>query len=112
MKAIYFLLIAGVLFVSCASSQTYTVPEARTKINEWRSLLKLSPDQVTKLETAESDYLAKMQKLKTADKKYNEQLCKLKQKRDISLQRILSREQYIKFQILEDNRIKRALIQL
>ncbi|MGC4232050.1 MAG: hypothetical protein QM594_03480 [Niabella sp.] len=110
MKSIYFLLIAGVLFVSCASSQTNT--EAKTKINEWRSLLKLSPEQVTKLETVESDYLAKMQKLKTADKKYNDQLSRLKQKRDISLQRILSREQYIKFQALEDNRIKRVPIRL
>lgn len=112
MKAIYFLLIAGILFISCASSQNNTVPEAKSKINEWRSLLKLSTEQVTKLETVESDYLAKTQKLNTADKKYNEQLSRLKQKRDISLQKILSREQYIKFQALEDNRIKRVPIRL
>ncbi|WP_460685656.1 hypothetical protein [Niabella aquatica] len=111
MKMIYLLMITGFLFVSCASSQNNT-SRANTPINEWRSLLKLSAEQVKKLETVERDYQARAQKLKAADKNYDEQLFKLKQKRTVCLQRILSREQYIKFQALENHLIKKVPVRL
>jgi len=106
MKAIHFLLIAVCLSVSCASSQNNIAPEAKTKVNDWRGPLKLSAEQAKQTEIIESDFLIKAEKLKPADKDYGQQLSALQQKRKRDLKKVLSRDQFIKWQTLEKDTFK------
>jgi predicted RND superfamily exporter protein len=107
MKVSYFF-IAALVFFSCTSSQNTSSPDAKRKIEELRTLIHLSPDQAQKLASIEAGYLNKSSQLSQQRNNKESQLTRLKQKRTSSYKKILSHEQFIKFQAIDNDLIKQA----
>ncbi|MGJ7030343.1 hypothetical protein [Niabella hirudinis] len=102
MRTFLTLAVLAVLHFSCAHGQKAVLPEARQKVAVLKPLLGLSYEQVKKMEDAESSYL-KLCKTAAGDEAKRQRANAL---RSSSLQRILSREQFVKFQAIENKRIK------
>ncbi len=107
MKVSYFF-VAVLLLFSCASSQNTPSPDAKRKIEELRTLIHLSPDQARKLTLIEAGYLNKSRQLSQRGNNKESDLTKLKQKRTSSYKKILSHEQFLKFQAIDNDLIKQA----
>ncbi|WP_346236901.1 hypothetical protein ABDK00_013335 [Niabella insulamsoli] len=96
------------IFLSCASARTQTTAAAQKKVDELRPLLHLSPEQAKQLVAIESVYLADVEKLQQSGKNNEEQVAALRSRKLKSAQKILSRAQYIKFQSIEHQLIKKV----
>lgn len=108
MKRAYFFIITVFSLFSCASSQNSVTYEAKRKIDELRYLIKLSPEQTKKLTIVETNYLKRSNDLTESEKIQKSSLTKLNEKRTSSYKKILSREQFIKFQAIDKKLIKQV----
>ncbi|MGE9312357.1 hypothetical protein ACLOAU_11950 [Niabella sp. CJ426] len=108
MKVSYFFIAATLLCLSCTSSRNNTSPDAKRKIEELRALIHLSPDQAQKLTSIEASYIDKSKQLRQQGNDKESDLTRLKQKRTSFYKKILSREQFIKFQAIDNELIKQA----
>ncbi|TXI35343.1 MAG: hypothetical protein E6Q58_00365 [Niabella sp.] len=111
MKIFNLVFIPILLFFSCASQNAIALKESQKKVNELKTLLALSDQQVEKLTSIETNYLKDFQKLEYS-LQYNSKLKALKDKRIASIKELLARDQFIKFDLLENNRIKQVPIQV
>lgn len=110
MKKIIFAVIYFGLSSTLAFSQKANNNDIKAKVEHLKSLLDLTDDQAKKLEQAETDYQNQLKKL---SKNTNEKtLTQLKEKRSKKIQAILTREQFIKLDAVENGRIKQVPIQL
>ncbi len=119
MKKLGLIITAFVAFVTIASAQkTGIIAEVfrqsvDDKITYMQELIKLDDEQVIKLNELELNFLFNIQKAENCflcNKKRRIQ--KLKENRDAELQKILTREQYIKYDAVENDRIKNIPVHL
>lgn len=97
---------------SCASSQNTAGAEAKNRVKEWRSLLKLSSEQAKRAEAIEAGYIDKNKKLQLSGSLTETQLAKLKEKRKAAFKKVLSAEQFAKWLAIEKGAINNAVIRL
>jgi hypothetical protein len=106
MKKLFFIFICLVWFTSCAPSQnTAIATEAQQKVDAIKSILELTDAQAKKMTMIETDFLNASKKITDSsfdDSKINA----LRKKRITKIKKILSQDQFIKFDIIENNRIK------
>lgn len=108
MKKLLFISISIILYTSCASSQNAVITkEAQQKVDKMKPILAMTDTQVEKMVAIEADYI-KASKNLTYNSTYNSKLNTLKENRITRIKEILSRDQYIKFDIIENDRIKRV----
>lgn len=119
MKKITLLLTAFVAFVAVASAQKSGIiaevlrQSAENKVVQMQELIKFDDTQAEKLKRLEFNFLLDVQKAENCclcNKK--KRVEKLQKKRDAELQQILTREQYIKYDAVEGERIKDIPVQL
>ncbi|MDO5663965.1 MAG: hypothetical protein Q4G63_01755 [Bacteroidia bacterium] len=114
MKKLGLLVTAFIAFVTIASAQKTGIitdilkRSAEEKVTEMQKLIGFDDTQAKQLSEVEFKFLIDVQKAENCclcnTKKRVE---KLKQNRDAELQKILTREQYIKYDAVENGRIKR-----
>jgi len=110
MKKTIFAVIFFGLSSTLAFSQKTNNNEINAKVEHLKSLLNLTDDQAKKLKQAETDYQNQLKKL---NKNTNEKaLTQLKDKRSKKIQAGLTREQFLKFDAVENGRIKQVPIHL
>lgn len=110
MKALYLSIFAIYMCISCASSQNaIAMREAQKDIDSIKSLIKLTDAQTEKIVAIQTAFLIDSQKLNYSPS-YNTQLEALKEKRIAQIKEVLSREQFVKFDLIESGRIKRVPI--
>ena len=99
-----------ILYTSCATSQNATIiAEAEKKVSNIKPMIGLSDTQAEKMIAIETEYLKETKKL-TYSSAYNNKLKELKEKRSNQIKEVLSRDQYIKFDMIDNNRIKKVPI--
>lgn len=107
MKKLILFAACVVLYTSCATSQNTAIEsEAEKKIATWKPLLELTDQQAKKLAAVETAYLKATKKL-TYSPSYQSQLKTLQETRTRQQKEILSREQYLKLDLLESGRLKK-----
>ena len=110
MKKILFFSLCIFLYASCATSQNAKVKaEAQKKVDNLKSLIELTETQSQKMVEAEAAFLRDSGKL-TYSPKYNTALAELQKKRIGQMKEILTREQFVKFDLIDNNRIKKVPI--
>ena len=112
MKIVYTFIIPAFLFFSCAASQNIYTSEAKQHIEQFRHLIRASPEQTRQLIKAEAEFLNRSNRLLPHADDYRAKLDSLRQKRKQSFQKILSRDQYIKLDMIENNRLKSAPVRV
>lgn len=106
MKVSYFFIAALFLLFSCASSQKASyLKETQKKILALKPLIDLTDEQVEKMIIIEADFLKGSKALKYSPS-YNMQKDALCQARLNQIKELLRRDQYIKFDMIENKRIK------
>lgn len=105
MKKLLLVAACVILYTSCATSQNAVATEAEKKVAAWKPLLNLTDEQPGKLATVETAYLKAIKKL-TYSPSYHSQLKALQDTRTRQRKEILSREQYLKLDLLESGRLK------
>lgn len=109
MKKAMLFLISVIFIMSCVTSQPIISDAARKKVDNIKSLISLTEDQTNKLLVVESAYLDKMKNLEATSNKTSEQN-KAYEIRIKRIKKILTKEQYRKFDAIESNRIKKVPI--
>ncbi len=116
MKNIFKIVILGsllILFASCASgvykksSLKKMHQQVEQKVDQMQKMIKFSDAQSFRLKKVELKYLKELHKIedcKDCNKEYL--LQKLQNKKDVQLQNILERHQYIQYSAIEEDRIK------
>ncbi len=105
MKVSYFLIALSLLW-SCASSQKNQYwKEAQKKVLKLKPLIELTDDQASKMTEIESTFLKNSKSLEYSPS-YHAQLAKISKIRNNKIRGLLQRDQYIKLDIIENNRIK------
>ncbi len=101
------------LLVACASgiykknALKEMSQQVEEKITQMQDLIKFSDEQAFKLKKVELDYLKGIEEIKICENCNKEELLqRLQNKREIQLQNILERHQYIKYNAIENDRIK------
>lgn len=105
MKAVYFFIIATLLFISCTSSQNLVSREAAQKVNAIKNSIPLTNKQAKKLTAIETEFLSKKRELESHDLS-SLSIKELQEKRINKIKALLSRDQYIKFDMIENKRLK------
>lgn len=111
------LLALGVLFtlgVACSSTKVPNKDEltktVNKKIDSMQNLIGFSNQQATKLKKIELEYLKQVKNIKKNTKidaeSINKKILKLKDEHMDKIKNILSREQYLKYDAIENDRIK------
>ena len=114
MKKLGLLLTAFAVFVTLASAQKTGIiadvlkKSAEDKVTKMQELIGFNDDKAKKLNELEFNFLLDVQKAENCclcNKK--KRIEKLQQKRDQGLQQILTRDEYIKYDAVENERIKK-----
>lgn len=106
MKKLLLISLCIIFYTSCASSQSAVINrEAQQKVDKVKTLISLTDDQEKKMVGIEQEFIAGTKKLNYSPA-YNSRLGVLKDKRDAQLKNILTRDQYIKLGIVENDKIK------
>lgn len=114
MKKFTLLLTAFVAFVAVASAQKSGIiaevlrQSAENKVVQMQELIKFDDAQAEKLKNLEFKFLLDVQKAENCclcNKK--KRVEKLQKKRDAELQQILSRDEYIKYDAVDNKKIKK-----
>lgn len=101
-----------ILYASCASSQSSVITkEAEEKVEKMKPLINLTNEQAEKMLVIEKDFIKSSKALKHSSI-YNSQSAALKEKRIEKIKEILNRDQFIKLDIIENNRIKNVPIRV
>ncbi len=99
-------------FSACATMKTTNkalMQEVKAKVAEMQELVKFDDKQARKLEKVELKFLEKKSEIENCkDCDADKLLRELQQKKANQLQRILERHQYIKYDAIENNRIKKG----
>lgn len=112
MKAIYSSLLISLLCISCVAQNHSTRKEAREKINGLKKPLELTNSQTETLINIETSYLKDSNSIAKYSKEQNHQLQDLKNKRVAEIKRILSHDQFLKFDLIDNNRIKKTPVRI
>ncbi len=112
MKAIYSSLLISFLCISCVAQNHSTRKEAREKINGLKKPLELTNSQAKKLINIETSYLKDSNRIAKYSNGQNYQLQNLKNKRVAEIKRLLSHEQFLKFDLIDNDRIKKTPIRI
>ncbi|HOZ85380.1 MAG TPA: hypothetical protein PK191_07810 [Niabella sp.] len=114
MRNITLLLLSIIIHISCTSQNKTIHQEAQAKVNELRPLLSLSESQTIKFIRIETNYLKEIKKLPNSVElfEYNIHTKKIKEKRNSSLKTILSHEQLLRLDVIENNRINQIPIRV
>lgn len=119
MKKTALILTAFFAFITVASAQKSGIisevlrQSAENKVTQMQELIKFDDAQAEKLKNLEFNFLLDVQKAENCclcNKK--KRIEKLQKKRDADLQQILTREQYIKYDAVENERIQDIPVQL
>lgn len=116
-KKTLMLLALGILFilgVACSSTKVPNKDEltktVNKKIDSMQNLIGFSNQQATKLKKIELEYLKQVKNIKKNTKidaeSINKKILKLKDEHMDKIKNILSREQYLKYDAIENDRIK------
>ncbi len=99
-------------FSACSTMKTTNkvlVQEVKAKVSEMQELVKFDDKQARKLEKVELKFLDKKSEIENCKGCDAEKLLReLQQKKANQLQRILERHQYIKYDAIENKRIKKG----
>lgn len=113
MKKVNVLIIALVFLTACGITDSSGIgkrkiaKEAESKVEKMQELIEFSNEQIFKLKKMEVAYLNEITKVNHCDDCNKELMIKeIDEKRDIQLQNILTREQYIKYDAIDKERIK------
>ena len=110
MKKLLFISLCIIFYTSCASSQSALINrEAQQKVDKVKTLINLTDEQVKKMVGIEKEYIARKKKL-TYSATYNSRLKALQDQRISAMKQILTRDQFIKLDLIENNRIKNVPI--
>lgn len=105
MKVSYFF-IATLLFLSCTSSQKSTyIKEAQKKVQIIKPLIELTDEQVVKMIDIEAEFLKQSRALRYSSS-YQTQKETIANSRLNKIRELLQRDQYVKFDVIENKRIK------
>lgn len=105
MKTYYFLVPAIFLFFACASSQnTVILNEAQKKVSKLKPLIELTDEQAAKMVDIEAEFLKASKALKYSTS-YNTQLKTISEKRVGKVKEVLSHQQFLKFDLIDNNRL-------
>lgn len=119
MKKTALILTVFFAFITVASAQKSGIisevlrQSAENKVTQMQELIKFDDAQAEKLKNLELNFLLDVQKAENrcvCNKK--KRIEKLQKKRDVDLQQILTREQYIKYDAVENERIQDIPVQL
>ncbi|MBP1663396.1 MAG: putative secreted protein [Bacteroidetes bacterium] len=110
------ILLAG--FTSAGAQQQSVIREilsraASGKVTEMQKLIHFDDVQARELEAMEFQYLLNMEKVETGCRcRIQKRRDKLNRQRDIKLQKILTREQYLKYDALDKDKIRKLPLRL
>ncbi len=118
MKKLITLIVVSIFMISCSTTKGTTKQEpllskAIEKVTSMQKLIKFSDKQAEKLKKLEFDYLKKVQSLKKdkiSKDLLKKRLQELNIKKDKQLQEILERDQYLKYDAIENDRLKKGII--
>lgn len=119
MKKLTLLLVVFVAFATVASAQKSGIiadvlrQSAENKVAQMQELIKFDDSKAEQLISLEFNFLLDIQKAENCclcNKK--KRIEKLQKKRDSDLQQILTRDEYIKYDAVENERIKNIPVQL
>ncbi len=106
MNTFYFFIISTFIWVSCASSQTMIAQQQATeKVKKMARLIELTEEQEKKMLEIEAIFLEGSRKLKYSPS-YHAELKTLSDTRVNKIKEILTRSQFLKFDLIENNKIK------
>ncbi len=104
--------IGAVFFSACGTMKNTNKAleqEVNTKITKMQELVGFDDEQAAKLRKVELNFLKKSNKVKNCKNcDVEKSLQELQQKKTTQLQTILKRHQYIKYDAIENNRIKKG----
>lgn len=109
MNFLYSLILSIGFFNSCSSQNDSIAQKVQKTVNEYQKLLNLSQEQSEQFKTIEKAYLIEVSRLKKSDLA-KEKLKISKDNRMKKLKKILSKEQLLKLDVIENNRIKQVPI--
>lgn len=110
MKKLFFMALCVILYTSCASSQNSAITqEAQKKVDNMKTIINLTEEQAKKMVGIETSFLKDSKKLSYSST-YTSKLKALQEKRISEIKQVLTREQYVKFDLIENNRIKKVPI--
>ncbi len=116
------IIIIGIIIsgISCSTSNKVAyksyetlLKEAVKKVAYMQKIIGFSAEKAEKLKKVEFDYLKQVQsfkKEKVSEDVLKEKLQELNHQKDAQLQKILERDQYLKYDAIENNRIKKGVI--
>lgn len=107
MKRVLYFALFSLALASCASSQTAMSREARKKVDYWKPILKLTPDQESKMYHVEREFLSEESRIRNSGND-EKKIKNIKEKRVDDVKKILDYDQFLKFDAIEHKRLKKV----